>query len=174
MIERLELSLDDLCAFLRRAKLATFAGEGPRSKRRFIRMYRYEEDDWTYEDRYTGNLLDTGMEIVRLSGYPIWAMVYRGGMLAEKRDTSQEGFGFLKEALRLAPIEMPVRGPDLYSRDEWQYINSVQGEVVEFTGLERILLSKQEVYRRLYQGGLVYDKKYTITIVKNHKGKNLT
>jgi len=171
MTIRLKVSLERLCRFLVDAKFATFAGNGPRVKSGYIRIYRYSEDDWDYEDRYTGNLLDTGMEIVRLRSYPIWTMCYRGGMLIGARHLSRQTFDFLKEALRRPPLETPIRGPPRYSRNKWVYENSIDGGLTEFTGFERILLGSEAVYQRRYLGGLVHDRGYNIALTNAPQDK---
>jgi hypothetical protein len=125
----LSIDLEEMQRFLQEAKRATFTGNGPRSEIEGIRLYQFSRGAWDYEDRYVGNLLDTGLEVVRFDKFPIWAMSYRGGMLPEAHQRASETFFFLKEALNLVPLETPIRGPKTYSRGDWLYENFLMGEL---------------------------------------------
>jgi len=149
-----------LASFIGDAKAATFAGTGKRTKRRDFRFYDFRRGEWDYHDGYTGNLLDTGMEVVRFHRRPVWAMVYRGGVLPDHTGDSAAIFEFLKEALRQATPDMPVRGPARYERGVLEYVSKTDGDLYEFAGREVITANGVAVYWHSYQGGLVGDKRY--------------
>lgn len=155
----------DLVAFLELAKRKTYAGDGPRVKKNYVRVYRYSAKRFFFEDRYIGNVVDTGVELVRFDGYPVWSMSYRGGMLPENQEIREEAFRFLKRALKSRPAQFPMRGPACFKRGHWIYKNQVRGTVLEFYGHESISFKNKSVYSRRYQGGLVHDKDYKVQIV---------
>lgn len=163
----LSIDLEEMQRFLQEAKRATFTGNGPRSEIEGIRLYQFSRGAWDYEDRYVGNLLDTGLEVVRFDKFPIWAMTYRGGMLPEAHQRASETFSFLKEALNLVPLEIPIRGPKTYSRGDWRYENFLMGELIDFHGQEHILMKGTKIYTRVYQGGCIYDKRYSMSLLSS-------
>ena len=164
-IVRVDIGLTEFVSFMRDAKGATFAGSGRRTKTNMFRFYRFARNEWAYEDRYTGNLFDTGMEVIRYRKYPIWAMVYRGGVIEEHQTLSGILFSFLKEALKRAPMEMPVRGPAEYRAGDFIYKNVVRGSLLDFEGCEEICLNDIRLYYHRYQGGVVRDRRYVVSFL---------
>jgi hypothetical protein len=158
----LNASVGELADFLRAAKVATFAGKGHRSKVDYVRVYKYRSGKWRYEDEYFGNIVDTGMEVVWWTEFPVWSMVYRGGMFTLYHDRSREIFSFLKEALREPSTIIPARGPSQFQRGDLIYRNSIQGELENFWGTEEIFEGGVQVYWRRYQGGLIGDREYSL------------
>lgn len=161
----MRLQLKSLCLFLQEAKRATYASGSPPVRQNFVRSYTYHSDSFDYEDRYTGNIQDVGMEIVRFHSWPLWGMSYYGG--TQNRDqarTSLDVISFLREALRLMPEQFPVRGPNSYKRNNMQYRNRVNGDILNFDGIEIVTFKDRELYCRRYQGGLIKDRAYQIVI----------
>lgn len=162
----ISINLNTLTQFLKRAKLETFASGKKPQKQDFIRTFTYREGDWSYEDRYTGSIVDVGLEIVKFEKTPIWGMSYRGGMLADFDSMllSTETFIFLKQALKNVPDQIPVRGDSSFISDDWLYKNEIEGDIQNFFGKETILLKKTPIYSRTYQGGIVREKIVNILI----------
>jgi hypothetical protein len=163
---RLEFSLRDLRNFLVRSKLTAFAGEGRRRKLKKMKIYSFSNGEWSYEDRYLGNLTDIGTEVVRYRGYPVWAMSYRGGIFADSRDMSSEDFRFLKKALRKVSKRLPARGPRTFSEGAWCYLNSCEGDIADFWGIEYVTYKGRRVYDHRYFGGLVRDHSFSVSITR--------
>lgn len=153
-----DIARDDWSAvaeFLLRASRATYAGYGKESdpSRPGSHDLRYEEPPYLYIDTYLGGAMFGGEEAVFRNGRAIWLMNYCGRVIGE-------GFSgdFLKEALRLRPLAMPYRGPVCHRRDEYAYINHVEGNMEWFSGTEEILLGDRRVYECRYHGGAVFQE----------------
>jgi hypothetical protein len=82
---KLEIDLDELRAFIVRAKKHCYAGNG--EERRLAdgsKQLVFQEGDFWYEDNYDGYYQAPGRELVkwqREDGQRIWQMSYSGGML---------------------------------------------------------------------------------------------
>ncbi len=159
---RVEIRVAEMRRFLIEAKKQTYAGEGLRRKRRFVKMYTYVRGKWRYEDRYVGGHTETGIEIVRYRGYPIWAMCYRGGMLRDTIRSSKETFTFLRSCLKKIPISFPVRGPKVRTSKGWRYSNKWSGSLRDFRGKESIEFAGEEIYGHEYFGGFIQTSAYEI------------
>lgn len=162
----ISVNLNTLTQFLKKAKLETFASGKRPQKQDLIRLFTYQEGAWSYEDRYTGSIVDVGLEIVKCENIPIWGMSYRGGMLADFNSTllSTETFMFLKQALKNMPEAMPIRGDSSFNSGDWLYKNEIEGDVQNFLGKETIWLKTTPIYSRSYQGGIVREKIFNILI----------
>ncbi len=149
--------LEDLAAFLVRAKKFTYAGNGrdvPPQRPNFREM-AYHEGDWDYRDSYAGFYRAPGQEIVRFQGKPVWVLAYSGGMLPEYHGQfklAQETFTFLKKALWRVEESQPFRGPPEFSEGKFKYVNSNEGDITFFFGQERIRLEDREIFRQYYHG----------------------
>ena len=148
---------DSLAAFLLRASAATYAGYGHEQaapSRPMSHDLAYEEAPYLYIDTYLGGERFGGEEAVFENGRGIWLMNYCGRTLGE-------GFSgdFLKEALRLCPLDIPYRGPRCYRRDEYSYYNRVSGDIGWFAGEEEIFLGDMRVYECRYHGGFVLESR---------------
>ena len=122
-----ELYLHQFKSFLLKAKLHGYAG-GDRLKIRssdFSKKYLYEEDEFSYEDRYFGEFVDMGQEIVRYKGIPVWGMSYRGGIFSLYDDNKQKVFNFLRLALNEVDNQLPIRGPTLYQNGTYTYLQLI-------------------------------------------------
>ena len=162
---QINISISELKMFLIEAKQNTYAGEGLRRKRMYVKMYKYERAKWKYEDRYVGGLCETGVEIVRYKNYPIWSMCYRGGMLQNVKPSSSETFSFLRTCLKRPPKTLPVRGPQNYTWDNWIYNNQWKGNLINFGGTEWIEYDGMQIYEDTYLGGFVRTSAYNISWV---------
>lgn len=157
------MQIDKLPAFLVKAKVATYAGDGAEvePERPGFKELEYKEGPWTYRDSYTGFFCAPGQEIVRYDGTPAWHMCYSGGMRKCFRDDEQfakQTFTFLKGALERVSEDMPYRGPELHEDGDWKYTNEVDGDIDEFNGTEIISYKDEEVFRQDYFGGIILHK----------------
>lgn len=150
----MEIHRKDLCAFLVRAKRATYAGGGPESEASRPKAHdlHYAEADgaWRYIDSYFGGEQFVGEEAVWKDGEPVWAMNYSGRVFGEGFDGA-----FLKSALRSVPEEMPARGPIEYQEGSNLYCNTLAGDMTWFFGREEIYKNGVSIYECVYHGGFI-------------------
>lgn len=161
-----EIHYKDFIDFLIEAKKKTYAGQGRKIRRKDTsRHYIYEKYQFRYHDTYYGNLVDCGREVVYFQNKPVWAMCYHGGIVEGFEEESKEVFSFLREALLEVPSEFPLRGPQVYIKENYMYINQYSGNLFNFSGKE-IIVSKSNklVYSKNYCGGLVKDRSYKFLI----------
>lgn len=156
---------ETLAAFITRAVRATFVTDGAFERVRGVKTRSYHEGTFSFEDRYTGNLVDTGLSMVWLDDVPVWALSYRGGVHLEFEHLASRVFAFLREALEnVGDGIVPARGPSRFSKETWTYTNNVSGALSSFRGEEVIHLESREVYWRWYCGGLVRDRRHPILL----------
>jgi len=163
-INGLKVNLDTLAATLVKAKRSTYASEGAEEivpQRSGFKELEFREGDWEYRDSYSGFFYAPGQEVVRYKGTPIWAMSYSGGMLPEYHGNAafaKETFNFLKKALSLVESSRPFRGPISLGDGDWKYTSSNEGDIKDFSGVERIHYKGREVFRQYFIGGLIISK----------------
>jgi hypothetical protein len=111
-----------------------------------------EHGDWKFHDNYFGGEPYGGREVVLFQGRPVWMAVYYGHV-----DGANVGsvYSFLQLALREAPREFPVRGPEAMTHGGFSYRNVYAGGVTRFSGEETIHEGARLVYSARYLGGLV-------------------
>ncbi len=113
----------------------------------------FREGDWVFHDNYFGGEPYGGREVVFYQGKAVWMMVYFGFV---HTDTSNaEVYGVLMEALRNTTVDTPYRGPKVYEKERWRYVNEIEGGAENFHGTETISLDGKRVYEASYIGGLV-------------------
>ena len=112
----------------------------------------HEQGDWRLHDNYFGGEPYGGREVVFFRGRPVWMAVYYGRVADADVDPV---YSFLQRALRAAPIEFPVRGPETFEEGRFSYRNVHEGGVVSFSGQETIFQDGSLVYTAHYAGGVV-------------------
>lgn len=118
--------------------------------------YHFEKGNLIYHDTYFGSRDFIGEEVVYKDGNPVWGMNFYGYILSETTD-GEELYDFLREAMMQEYSNtLPVRGPQDYKKDNWEYTKSVEGELNRFTGTEEIYRAGMLLYRGYYHGGLIY------------------
>ena len=120
----------------------------------------YDHGDWRFHDNYFGGEPYGGREVVFLGGWPVWVAVYFWVAVyyrwVEGVDVDAERvYLFLQRALREAPAEFPVRGPDEFSAGPSTYRSAHEGGVANFSGEETIHEGGRRIYTARYLGGLV-------------------
>jgi hypothetical protein len=146
--------------FLQKAKKKTFASRISIPKiQGEKKVYVYKEKDFKYQDKYFGSIVDTGQELVFHKGKLLWSMSYRGGMIEGYENLSKKCFSFLKECLRNAPKNFPVRGQKIYKKGFFKYENHWKGDIEDFVGEEKIFWKNNQIYFRNYLGGMGKSKK---------------
>jgi hypothetical protein len=161
----MEMPVDrnEFSAFLVVAKRLTYAAGGGESETVVTPLLpgshqlEYREGSFLYRDIYFGEACFVGQETVYAGAAPIWAMGYAGGFTEALRDSSEAGEvgGVLQAALGEVPVEQPYRGPSVFRRGDYTYVNQVEGDVDRFSGVETIARGEQVVYRLQYSGGML-------------------
>jgi hypothetical protein len=202
---KISISIKDLKGFIYDAKMLTFADTNNKtflSNNTSVYSYRQfksekEFSGFIYTDEYNGNIVEGGQETVSYDLCPIWRNQYYGGALSffesasdlekfvsEKHFMSNIITAFLKQALRSAPKDFPIRGPKIYKANiatydefsatgEWEYQNDwdvlplfIHKHNVDafesYKGFEKIFFNGKQVYWHAYHGGLIFDKYFPI------------
>ena len=148
----MESDISSLIDFRLEANINTYAAymNETDSTRLDSHDYTYSKGPYTYHDTYVGGEQFAGEEAVWLDGKIQYAMNYLGRVL----DGRFSG-DFLKEALRLADIKMPYRGPEYYQSGEFTYKCSVTGDFRWFQGYEEIYCNEIKVYECYFHGGIL-------------------
>ncbi len=142
-----------LGAFLLKASTKGYAtGESVIKKSADGSYYtQYFAGEFRLHDSWFGGEPFGGREVVFFKGKPHWIMVYYGLDSGKAKGL----IGFLKLALARPPKELPVRGPKQLKNGDFRYINTWKGNLQNFKGEEKIFYKNKEVYRAMYLGGLV-------------------
>lgn len=153
------MELDQLHAFIVRAKAATYVGSGAHgaSSRPGSHDLHYSEGDWLYIDSYFGGTDFIGEEAVFLAGKPVWAMNYYGYILRPELITAAEAGMMIKASLSRMYNEGRFLGGFRHSQDNLAYTDTSQGDFSHFHGREWIEREGVLAYELLYHGGLVKD-----------------
>lgn len=114
----------------------------------------YSAEGLMFRDWYCGRNPFAGERVVYRGGRLIWLMNYYGEM--DETDIGRDDiFGFITAALIDVPDRMFCRGPKLFARGKFIYINHLEGEVGKFQGKETVIYGGKRVYELHYHGGLV-------------------
>lgn len=117
----------------------------------------YTEGVLSYIDTYNGSEWFAGREEITNNGRRVWTRDYKGGIIEtgySERDVSRL-FGALKAALRKFPRDKPFkRGPSHVKVGSYKYSDQCEGDMSAFTGTEKIIDERKEVYICNYHGGL--------------------
>lgn len=109
---------------------------------------------WKFHDNFFGGEPFGGREVVFYKEKPVWMMVYYGLVKSEITEFG-DIYKFLRESLKHAPLELPVRGPKSISQGDFSYQNSWDGDLEEFKGEEKIFQKGEEIFHTTYAGGLI-------------------
>jgi hypothetical protein len=153
------LSLNELHAFIVRAKQVTYVGGGQRllPYRLGSHDLQFIEDDWAYHDSYLGESDFIGQEAVYYRQKVVWAMNYFGRILGAARITSAQAGEMIKTSLSKMYAEGRFLGGFEYADGELTYVDTNEGDVQFFTGREWISHNSEIVYELVYHGGLIKD-----------------
>jgi Domain of unknown function (DUF5680) len=155
--DRLATQPADLTRFLFEAKdhgYADIQRVRPTAERDHSLTMDYESGDWRFHDNFFGGEPYGGRAVVFVKGRPLWMMVYYGCVDGTDADV-QPVYTFLQAALRQAPAELPLRGPEEFSDGPFTYRMAVHGTVENFWGEETIHRHGRQVYVARFAGGLV-------------------
>ncbi len=152
-----ELSLERLEAFIITAKAATYAGNGKRVQptRPGSIDLSYEEGDLTYRDSYFGSGDFIGEEVVWYKGNPVWAMNYYGYILVPEELSAEESGKVIKESLTALYSEGRFLSGFKHQTTLGLYIDTNEGDVSNFHGMEWTERGGRRLYELRYHGGLI-------------------
>ncbi len=152
-----EISLQQLSAFIVRAKAQTYVGDGQPtlSHRPGSHDLEYREGDFAYLDSYYGSADFIGEEVVYFGGEAVWAMNYYGRLLKPEKLTAAEAGQIIKAALSALYREGRFLGGFRYETHGSTYIDTHEGSVTSFVGREWIERDDVVVYDLVYHGGLI-------------------
>jgi len=151
-----------LSAFLVEAKRRTYAGlddEATVSTPAFAgsKQLEYRDDGLSYRDIYFGMTYFVGQEVVQSGARVIWSMSYAGGLLPGIADRAEVAaiYAFLRQSLLRIKADTPFRGPLLFEAADFRYVNTPEGDVSDFSGVEQVTRSGAKVYGLRYSGGMI-------------------
>jgi hypothetical protein len=154
-----DFNLDQLTAFVVRAKAVTYVGGGARSLSRRPNSHdlEYHEGAFSYLDSYFGGTDFLGQEVVYYHEQPVWAMNYYGRILDPGRITAAEAGQIIQESLSRMYQEGRFLGGFEHEAQGGTYVDSSEGDVSSFKGTEFIVRDGVKVYELDYHGGLIRD-----------------
>ena len=152
-----EPSLDQLHAFIVRAKAATYVGGGMKSlpHRPGSHDLEFHEGAFAYLDSYFGGSDFLGEEVVYYEGEPVWAMNYYGRILEPARITAAEAGQIIMASLSKMYREGRFLGGFKHATPTGTYVDTSDGDLAAFTGREWIERDRVRVYELVYHGGLI-------------------
>lgn len=146
--------------FLVKAKVNAYAsgGEGGET---FLadgcKELTYQEGEFKYRDRYFGWNPFAGEEAVWQANQIAWVMNYYGLVFDEVVPAGQV-YVFLQRAMNQVKEDRPFRGPNSFAENDYEYLDESQGNLEQFSGVEKIFYQGREIYRLNYHGGRIKAK----------------
>jgi hypothetical protein len=147
----------EFLAFLRSAKLATYAAQGddasvppllPSSK-----QLEYSRGLYLYRDIYVGMFGFVGQEVVYLDGQASWSMAYSGGLVPGVPDAEASSiYRALRAALCAVPEMLPLRGPATFEYQGLSYVCAAAGGIECFHGRESLARQGRLMYELHFSG----------------------
>jgi hypothetical protein len=152
-----EIVLEQLEAFVVKAKAATYVGDGEESPscRPASHDLQFQGGDFAYLDSYFGGVDFIGEEVVYYKGEPVWAMNYYGRILEPGMISAAEAGQIIKQSLTEMYKEGRFLGGFLHDTGNGVYHDTSEGDVTSFTGKEWITRQGAIVYDLVYHGGLI-------------------
>jgi hypothetical protein len=149
--------MQDLHAFILRAKAATYVGGGATasSSRPASHDLTFAEGAHLYLDSYFGGTDFAGQETVWRDGQAVWAMNYFGRILRDDLITGRQAGLVIKKALSALYAEGRFLGGFRFEDDGLVYIDMSDGDHRNFFGYEEIRRGDARAYELRYCGGLL-------------------
>jgi len=153
------LPLDELNAFIVRAKANSYVGSAPKSLsyRPASHDIQFHEGSFSYIDSYFGGTDFIGQEVVYFQQQPVWAMNYYGRILIPNLIDGAQAGQIIKTSLSKLYQEGRFLGGFELMVGDSVYTDTNQGTVASFSGKEWITRQGQQVYELLYHGGMIKD-----------------
>jgi hypothetical protein len=153
------MDMDELNAFIVRAKAATYVGNGEHVSpcRPGSHDLRFEDGKWAYHDSYFGGSDFIGEEVVSFEGTPVWALNYYGRILRADLITTAQAGQMIKASLSRLYREGRFLGGFEHAEQDFTYIDASDGTTDCFHGHELIRRGPVTAYELDYHGGLIKD-----------------
>jgi hypothetical protein len=153
----MSMNMNELEAFIVRAKAATYVGDGEHvtSCRVSSHDLHFSDGDWAYHDSYFGGTDFIGEEVVYFAEKPVWAMNYYGRILRDELLTAAEAGHMIKASLSRMYQEGRFLGGFEHTDNDLTYIDTNEGSAVSFRGREWIRRGEEVAYELMYHGGLI-------------------
>jgi hypothetical protein len=153
------VSLEQLNAFIVRAKANSYVGDAPKSLsyRPASIDIQFHEGDFSYIDSYFGGTDFIGQEVVYFQQQPVWAMNYYGRIILPQLIDGAQAGQIIKSSLSRLYEQGRFLGGFEHSVIDSVYTDTNEGTVTSFTGKEWITRQGQQVYELHYHGGLIKD-----------------
>ena len=150
-------SLDQLTAFIVRAKAASYAGSGAHSPacRTASHDLRFRDGAFSYLDSYFGGADFIGEEVVYDDDRPVWAMNYYGRLLEPAILSAEQAGQAIKASLSALYQQGRFLGGFEHATPWGLYVDTNQGVVASFAGQEWITRDGVRAYELVYHGGLI-------------------
>lgn len=154
-----DFSLQELTAFIVRAKAETYVGGGAKaaSCRPGSHDLRHEEGPFTYLDSYFGGADFIGEEVVYFEGRPVWAENYYGRILRPDQIAAWEAGQVIQQSLSAMYKEGRFLGGWEHTTVKGTYTDTSEGDATSFRGKEWISRNGVILYELVYHGGLIKD-----------------
>jgi hypothetical protein len=153
----MRFTLEELTAFIVRAKAATYVGGGAKSlsRRPGSHDLEFHAGAFSYLDSYFGGTDFLGQEVVYYEARPVWAMNYYGRILDPAQITAAQAGQTIQESLSRMYQEGRFLGGFEHETENGTYVDSSEGDMTSFTGTEHIAREGLRVYELVYHGGLI-------------------
>ena len=153
------VDINELNAFIVRAKAATYVGDGEHTTPCRVASHdlRFVDGKWTYLDSYFGGTDFIGEEVVYFEEKPVWAMNYYGRILRDDLLTGAQAGQMIKASLSRMYKQGRFLGGFEYTEDDLTYVDTSEGRVDTFHGREIIRRGPDLAYELSYHGGLIRD-----------------
>lgn len=154
-----EMTIEQLTAFIVRAKATTYVGGGAHSPscRTGSHDLQFREGSFAYLDSYFGGSDFIGEEVVYFMGQPVWAMNYYGRILRPDMFTAAEAGQIIQASLSEMYRQGRFLGGFEHHVGNSTYVDTSDGDAAAFTGKEWITRDAVRVYELTYHGGLIRD-----------------
>lgn len=152
------ISIKFLCKFIYEAKCDLYVNyiySPLKPKSTSTKMYIRISGDFQYKHQLFGDTTCVGEETVWYQGTPIWSMSYYGGINQKYYNIKIQTLAFLRQSLHNLDPNFPIRGPKKLVYEEYCYQNKLKGNIIAFTGIEKIMRNNRKVYLKNYTGGLL-------------------
>ncbi len=80
------------------------------------------------------------------------------GVVIDEIVSLKDIYVFLRDALKRVTVDYPFRGPGLFEKGFFKYVNHIKGNISSFVGKEEIFFKDKLVYVLYYHGGFVRTK----------------
>jgi hypothetical protein len=143
--------------FIVRAKAASYVGNGRRllPYRLGSHDLQFAEGDWAYHDSYFGESDFIGQEVVYYRQQFCWGMNYLGRILLPELISAAQAGQVIKASLSALYGEGRFLGGFEHKANGFKYVDTNEGDVSSFHGLEWIERDSVRVYELPYHGGLI-------------------